>query len=111
LRLCLLKVAALIKKDGTFAFSDVYSEYPYECTRLPLPEGKIPVVTHKHKLPAILKIAAECSLALKSVRTCSVGELPNHLKQDPDLPQSLVNQLKSGLDVPFGCQMQFALAE
>lgn len=111
LRLCLLKVAALIKKGGTFAFSDVDSEYPYECTRLPIPEGRIPVVTHKHTAPTIIKVASECSLSLKSVRTCSVRELPGNLKQDPELPRSLMDQLESGLDVPFGCQMQFSLAE
>lgn len=111
LRLCFLKVASLIKQGGTFAFSDVDSGYPYECTRLPIPEGKIPVVTHKHTAPTIIRVASECSLNLKSVRTCSVRELPSSLMKDPELPQSLMNQLESGLDVPFGCQMEFSLAQ
>jgi len=109
LRTCFRKIASLIKKKGTFAFSDVSDGHPYECTKLPLAGAKIPVVTYKHSLPEIVKIASECSLVITSFQTCSVDNLSCQIKSDPELPRTLTEQLESGLVVPFGCLMTFSL--
>ncbi len=107
---CFWKISSLLRTGGIFAFSDVYSGYPYECTKLPFPEGKISVVTHKHQLPTIVRVAYENSLIVTSVKTCSVSGLPRELRLDPELPRTLIEQLATGLDVPFGCQMKFSLS-
>jgi ubiquinone/menaquinone biosynthesis C-methylase UbiE len=110
LKSCFQKIASLIREGGIFAFSDVYSRYPYHCTRLPFSGGKIPVATCKHRLPEIVRAAYECSLIVTSVKACSVDGLPSDLQSDPKLPRTLVDQLESGSTVPFGCLMTFSMS-
>jgi ubiquinone/menaquinone biosynthesis C-methylase UbiE len=105
---CLGKTSALLRDGGKLAFSDVYSEHPYECTKLPHPLGKIPVKTWKHKFSDILDVAGRVSLVPVETRMCFASNLPGEILVDPTLPKSLINGYGSAPSIPFGCLAIFS---
>ncbi|NEW96446.1 class I SAM-dependent methyltransferase [Rhodopseudomonas sp. BR0G17] len=108
LRRCFGKVASLLREGGTFAFSDVHSEHPYDCTRLPYQRQKIPVKTWKHKLNDIRSIASEFSIITSKQWVHSIDTIANGLIDERHLPNSLALR-GHGPAAPFGCFVLFSV--